>query len=106
MEVVQCISIEKLSEKVGCVMDVIIDEFNDDEDDQFGICLIGCIKGDVLGIDGQVYFYVGDFVGLVKIGDIVWVCIEDSDEYDLFGEVIEKFEWKLNVLQFGYFGKY
>lgn len=106
MEVAQRISTEKLSEKVGRVMDVIIDEFNDDEDDQPGTRLIGRTKGDAPGIDGQVYLYAGDFAGLVKIGDIVRARIEDSDEYDLFGEVIEKPEWKPNVPQLGHFGKH
>ncbi|MFD1731486.1 30S ribosomal protein S12 methylthiotransferase RimO [Deinococcus malanensis] len=106
MEVAQRISTEKLAEKVGRVMDVIIDEFNDDEDDQPGTRLIGRTKGDAPGIDGQVYLYAGDFAGQIKIGDIVRARIEDSDEYDLFGEVVEKPEWRPNVPQLGHFGKH
>ena len=89
-------------------MDVIIDEFNDDEDegDAPGTRLIGRTKGDAPGIDGQVYLYAGDFAGQVKIGDIVRARIEDSDEYDLFGEVVERPEWKPNVPQLGHFGKH
>lgn len=106
MEVAQRISTEKLGEKVGRVMDVIIDEFNDDEDDQPGTRLIGRTKGDAPGIDGQVYVYAGEFAGQVKIGDIVRVRIEDSDEYDLFGEVVERPVWAPNVPQLGHFPKH
>ncbi|GGL67307.1 ribosomal protein S12 methylthiotransferase RimO [Deinococcus aerolatus] len=104
MEVAQRISTERLAEKVGRVMDVIIDEFNDDEGDAPGTRLIGRTKGDAPGIDGQVYLFAGDFAGKIKIGDIVRARIEDSDEYDLFGEVVERPEWKPNVPQLGHFG--
>ncbi|MEF2279820.1 30S ribosomal protein S12 methylthiotransferase RimO [Deinococcus sp. YIM 134068] len=106
MEVAQRISAEKLAEKVGRVMDVIVDEFNDDEGDAPGTRLIGRTKGDAPGIDGQVYLYAGDFVGQVGIGDIVRARIEDSDEYDLYGEVVEKPVWKPNVPQLGHFGRH
>ncbi|MPY67863.1 30S ribosomal protein S12 methylthiotransferase RimO [Deinococcus sp. SDU3-2] len=106
MEVAQRISAEKLAEKVGRVMDVIVDEFNDDEGDVPGTRLIGRTKGDAPGIDGQVYLYAGDFAGQVKIGDIVQARIEDSDEYDLYGEVVARPEWKPNVPQLGHFGKH
>ncbi|QFP77353.1 30S ribosomal protein S12 methylthiotransferase RimO [Deinococcus sp. AJ005] len=104
MEVAQRISTERLAEKVGRVMDVIVDEFNDDEGDAPGTRLIGRTKGDAPGIDGQVYLFAGDYAGQVKIGDIVKAQIEDSDEYDLFGEVVERPEWKPNVPQLGHFG--
>ncbi|GAA5436725.1 ribosomal protein S12 methylthiotransferase RimO [Deinococcus aquaticus] len=106
MEVAQRISAERLAEKVGTVMDVIVDEFNDDEDDAPGTKLIGRTKGDAPGIDGQVYLFAADFAGTVKIGDIVRVRIEDSDEYDLYGEVVETPAWKPNVPQLGHFGKH
>ncbi|PIG96287.1 30S ribosomal protein S12 methylthiotransferase RimO [Deinococcus sp. UR1] len=106
MEVAQRISAERLAEKVGTVMDVIVDEFNDDEDDAPGTKLIGRTKGDAPGIDGQVYLFAGDFAGTVKIGDIVRVRIEDSDEYDLYGEVVETPAWTPNVPQLGHFGKH
>ncbi|PNY80921.1 30S ribosomal protein S12 methylthiotransferase RimO [Deinococcus koreensis] len=104
MEIAQRISAEKLAEKVGTVMDVIIDEFNDEEDDAPGTRLIGRTKGDAPGIDGQVYLFAGELAGQVKIGDIVKARIEDSDEYDLYGEVVEKPEWSPNVPQLGHFG--
>ncbi|AWN21935.1 30S ribosomal protein S12 methylthiotransferase RimO [Deinococcus irradiatisoli] len=103
MEVAQRISAEKLAEKVGRVMPIIIDEFNDDEGDLPGTRLIGRTKGDAPGIDGQVYLYAGEFAGQVKIGDIVEARIEESDEYDLFGEVVARPAWKPNVPQLGHF---
>ena len=106
MEVAQRISTEKLAEKVGRVMDVIVDEFNDDEGDLPGTRLIGRTKGDAPGIDGQVYLYAADFAGQVKIGDIVRARIEDSDEYDLYGEVVERHEWRPNVPQLGHFPRH
>lgn len=103
MEVAQRISAEKLAEKVGRVLDVIIDEYNDDPEDAVpGTRLIGRTKGDAPGIDGQVYLYAADFAGQVKIGDIVRARIEDSDEYDLFGEVVACPEWRPNVPQLGH----
>ncbi len=103
MAVAQRISAEKLAEKVGRTLDIIIDELNDDADDKPGTRLIGRTKGDAPGIDGQVYLYAGDFVGQVRVGDIVQARIEDSDEYDLFGEVLARPEWKPNVPQLGHF---
>ena len=104
MEVAQRISAEKLSEKVGRTLPIIIDEFNDDEDDAAGTRLIGRTQGDAPGIDGQVYLYAGEFAGLVKIGDIVEARIEESDEYDLFGEVVARPAWTPNVPQMGHLG--
>lgn len=106
MEVAQRISAEKLAAKIGTVMDVIIDEFNDDDGDPPGTKLIGRTKGDAPGIDGQVYLHAGEYMGQVKIGDIIRARIEDADEYDLYGEVVERPEWKPNVPQLGHFGKH
>ena len=100
MALQQQISLEKSLEKVGRTMQVIIDEFNDDDGDVAGSKLIGRTKGDAPGIDGQVYIASGAFTGQVKIGDIVNVFIEDADEYDLYGEVSSLVAWQPNVLQF------
>jgi len=97
MEVAQRVSAEKLQEKVGRVMDVIIDEYNDDDGDVPGTKLIGRTKGDAPGIDGQVYLAAGSYAGRVKIGDIVRAHIEDADEYDLYGEVSAVLDWRPNV---------
>ncbi len=100
MEVQSRISLEKNLEKIGRVLEVVIDEFNDEAEDEPGTKLIGRSKGDAPGIDGQVYIAAGSLAGQVKIGDIVTVRIEDADEYDLFGEAQSILEWKPNVPQF------
>jgi ribosomal protein S12 methylthiotransferase len=100
MEVQSRISLEKNLEKVGRTLEIVIDEFNDEEDDVPGTKLIGRSKGDAPGIDGQVYIAAGSLAGQIKIGDIVTVKIEDADEYDLYGEAERILEWKPNVPQF------
>jgi ribosomal protein S12 methylthiotransferase len=98
----QEISLEKNLSKVGLEIEVIIDEYNDDEDDTIaGSKLIGRSKGDAPGIDGSVYIAAGDFAGQIKIGDIVKVLVEDADEYDLYAQAISLLEWKPNVMQMG-----
>jgi ribosomal protein S12 methylthiotransferase len=100
MEVQSRISLEKNLEKVGRTLEVVIDEFNDEEDDVAGTKLIGRSKGDAPGIDGHVYIAAGTLAGQIKIGDIVTVKIEDADEYDLYGEAERILDWKPNVPQF------
>ena len=100
MEVQSRISLEKNLEKIGRVLEVVIDEFNDESEDASGTKLIGRSKGDAPGIDGQVYIAAGSLAGKIKIGDIVTVRIEDADEYDLFGEAERILEWKPNMPQF------
>jgi len=107
MEVSQRISTARLAQKVGRTVQVIIDEFNDDDDDVVaGTRLIGRTAGDAPGIDGQVYLYAADFVGQIKIGDRVRAIIEDSDEYDLFGEVVGLDPWVTTVPQLGHFQRH
>jgi ribosomal protein S12 methylthiotransferase len=99
MALQQQISFEKNHTKIGLQLDVIVDEYNDDEDDEIaGSKLIGRTKGDAPGIDGSVYVAAGQFAGKIKIGDIIRVLIEDADEYDLYGEATRILEWKPNVL--------
>jgi ribosomal protein S12 methylthiotransferase len=99
MALQQEISLEKNLAKVGLEIEVIIDEYNDDEDDQIaGSKLIGRSKGDAPGIDGSVYIAAGDFAGQIKIGDIVKVLVEDADEYDLYAQATGLLEWKPNVM--------
>lgn len=102
MEVQQRISTEKLQAKVGQVLEVIIDDYNDEPGQ-----LIGRSQADAPGIDGHVYCVHGELAetpqaralaaGSIKIGDIVRVYIEDADEYDLFGEVIERVDWQPQI---------
>ncbi|ULH14838.1 30S ribosomal protein S12 methylthiotransferase RimO [Deinococcus sp. KNUC1210] len=111
MEVAQRISTARLAQKVGRTLDIIIDEYNDDAEDLAagdvpGTRLIGRSEGDAPGIDGQVYLYAGDFAGQIKIGDRVQARIEESDEYDLFGEVVALKPWQLSVPQLGHFPRH
>ncbi len=76
MEKQQKISTEKLRQKVGKVMPVLIDEVDDEG-------AIGRTQGDAPEIDGAVYLN-GD--KNLAPGDIVSVKITNSDEYDLWGE--------------------
>ncbi len=99
MALQQQISLEKQEAKVGRVMDVIVDEYNDDLDDLPGTKLIGRTKGDAPGIDGSVYVAAGELSGQIKIGDIISVLIEDADEYDLYGEAQAIKPWNPNVIQ-------
>ncbi len=104
MEVQQEISAAKLQARVGQVIDVIIDDYNEEPGQ-----LIGRSKADAPGIDGNVYCVHGELAeteaaralpaGSLKIGDVVKVAIEAADDYDLFGEVIEKVDWQPNVPQ-------
>ncbi len=100
MAVQQQISLEKSQAKIGQVLECLVDEYNDDEDDEIaGTKLIGRTKGDAPGIDGTVLIAAGEFAGLVKIGDLVMVRIEDADEYDLYGEVESLVDWQPNVIR-------
>jgi ribosomal protein S12 methylthiotransferase len=108
MTLQQAISAEKQQAKVGKRLQVIIDEYNDDEEDIadgiIGSKLIGRSQGDAPGIDGNVYVAAGSLTGSIKIGDIIEVLIEEADEYDLFGEAQAVVAWQPNVLSFGSVG--
>lgn len=78
METQQQISSERLELKVGRELDVIVDEVNEDG-------LIGRSSGDAPEIDGLVYLAASPGI---KVGDMVPARINDSDEYDLYGEVV------------------
>lgn len=90
----QSISAEKNRERVGRTLRVIVDELNDDPGDEPGTKVIGRTEGDAPGVDGLVYLAAD---GLAKPGDLVLARIEDADEYDLFGEVVERLDWPLTV---------
>jgi ribosomal protein S12 methylthiotransferase len=77
MQLQQKISIQKLQAKIGKTLPVIIDEIDDEG-------AIGRSMADAPEIDGVVYL---NEENQVKVGDIVQVNIEHSDEYDLWGTV-------------------
>lgn len=78
MLVQQAISTEKLAQKIGQTLPVLIDEVDEEG-------AIGRTQGDAPEIDGVVY--LNDEFD-VQVGDIVMVKITHSDEYDLWGELI------------------
>nr|WP_218057287.1 30S ribosomal protein S12 methylthiotransferase RimO [Gilliamella apicola] len=77
MQLQQKISTQKLQAKIGRTLAVIIDEVDDEG-------AIGRSMADAPEIDGVVYL---NEENQVKVGDIVQVNIEHSDEYDLWGTV-------------------
>jgi ribosomal protein S12 methylthiotransferase len=85
MELTARISAEKLAAKVGRTLPVIIDEVGEaDEDGSVGATARS--QADAPEIDGNVFLRdVQDQHPALKAGDIIDVCVEDSDEHDLFG---------------------
>lgn len=79
MQLQQTISTEKLANKVGKTLPVIIDEVDEEG-------AIGRSMADAPEIDGVVYLNE-EFS--VNVGDVVNVEIEHSDEYDLWGSIIK-----------------
>ncbi|MFT8210281.1 MAG: 30S ribosomal protein S12 methylthiotransferase RimO [Symbiopectobacterium sp.] len=75
MELQQRISAERLQEKIGRTLRVLIDEVDDEG-------AIGRSMADAPEIDGSVYL---NGETKVKVGDVVQVVIEHADEYDLWG---------------------
>ena len=75
MQLQQEISENKLEEKVGQILDVLIDEVTDEE-------AIGRSYADAPEIDGAVHVYSNR---KLQVGDIVKVVIEEATEYDLIG---------------------
>ncbi|WP_439259143.1 30S ribosomal protein S12 methylthiotransferase RimO [Lonepinella sp. BR2930] len=77
MELQQQISAQRLQQKIGKTLAVIVDEIDEDG-------IIGRSMADAPEIDGVVYV---DNVSqsAVQIGDIISVTISHADEYDLWG---------------------
>lgn len=78
MQLQQRISTERLAERVGQTLEVLIDEVDDEG-------AIGRSFADAPEIDGCVYLN-GETD--LKPGDLVKVLIEHSDEYDLWGSTV------------------
>ena len=77
MQLQQEISAERLKQKIGQTLDVIIDEIDDEG-------IIGRTKADAPEVDGLVY--IEKLSGTpVKVGEFIKVTITQSDEYDLWG---------------------
>ena len=77
MQLQQEISAERLKQKIGQALDVIVDEIDDEG-------IIGRTKADAPEVDGLVY--IENLSGTpVKVGEFIKVTITHSDEYDLWG---------------------
>lgn len=81
MELQQGISLEKNKEKIGKVIEVLAEGYDEDN-----FMYVGRSRGDSIGVDSTVYFAAEDEV---KIGTFVKVEILDADEYDLTGKEVE-----------------
>ena len=81
MEKCAAISAAKLEAKIGRTLDVIIDAADEDGG------ATGRSKADAPEIDGEVH--LRDAYGLTP-GDVVRVEIEDADEHDLFGVMVDE----------------
>ena len=77
MQLQQEISAERLKQKIGQTLAVIVDEIDDEG-------IIGRTKADAPEVDGLVY--IENLTGTpVKVGEFIKVTITHSDEYDLWG---------------------
>ena len=77
MQLQQEISAERLKQKIGQTLDVIVDEIDNEG-------IIGRTKADAPEVDGLVY--IESLSGTpVKVGEFIKVTITHSDEYDLWG---------------------
>ena len=77
MQLQQEISAERLKQKIGQTLDVIVDEIDDEG-------IIGRTKADAPEVDGLVY--IENLSGAPgKVGEFIKVTITHSDEYDLWG---------------------
>ena len=78
MQKAQAISEAKLAQKLGQVMDVIVDEIDTD-----GIATCRT-KADAPEIDGNLF--IDDGTQGLAVGDIVTVRVDETGEYDLWGQ--------------------
>lgn len=80
MQLQQEISAQRLQQKIGKTLPVMVDEVNEEG-------IIGRSMADAPEIDGLVYIAAPeDFKP--TIGEILQVTITDADEYDLWGDVV------------------
>lgn len=82
MALQQQISAQKLQEKVGKTLQVLVDDI--DTEENIAICRS---YADAPEIDGHVY--VDNIDAAVKVGQFITVTIDDASEYDLFASYNE-----------------
>ena len=78
MTLQQGISLSKNQEKIGDVIEVLVEGY-----EQESYLFFGRSRGDSIGVDQTVYFAANDEI---NFGDIVEVEILDASEYDLTGQ--------------------
>ena len=76
------IAAEKNEEKIGSTVEVLIEGWDD-----YIKCYFGRSKADAPEIDGKVFFTSNE---PLKIGDYVFVLVNDCLEYDLLGEKVNE----------------
>lgn len=81
MEAQLTIAEEKNEEKIGKVLEVLVEGYDD-----YIKCYFGRTEGDAPEVDGKIFFMSPKEL---KIGDFVTVRINDSINYDLLGELEE-----------------
>ncbi len=81
MEQQQRISNELNSEKIGRIVQAIVEGY-----DEENFCYVGRSFADTPDVDGITYIYSSDEL---SAGDIVNIKIVDAHEYDITGEVVE-----------------
>ena len=86
MEKQAIISAEKLKQNIGKTRDIIIDDIVSDE---VGKQIVARTTSDAPDIDGLVYINIPD-KNDYKVGDITQVTITSTDEYDMWGTLVEK----------------
>ena len=79
MQVQQGISAQRLQQKIGRVLPVLIDAIDSEG-------MTGRSQGDAPEIDGSIFVEPSENVA---IGDIVNIRIKDADEYDLYGAIAD-----------------
>lgn len=80
MQLQAAISAENLEKKVGSVLDVLVEEYDEESE-----CFVGRSFGDAPDIDGKVFFHAHH----ADEGDILPVRITAALDYDLIGEIEE-----------------
>ena len=81
MQKSQAISEAKLASKVGLTLDVIVDNIDED-----GVATCRT-KADAPEIDGNLF--IDENTNTIKVGQIVTVKVDESSEYDLWGQIIK-----------------
>lgn len=79
MQLQQAVSLQLNVEKIGTLIDVIIEEY-----DEANLCYVGRSYADTPDVDGRAYVYSQREL---HAGDIVQMRILEADEYDVTGEM-------------------